>query len=72
MMSHDTSAVAVHWHSRAVSTVTEPLPPADPIVVAVAPTVTAHRAGPPEGLVTVAAEPPQAAGSAAAASNRER
>jgi hypothetical protein len=42
-VSHGTSAVAVHWHSLAVSTVIAPVPPPDPIVVAEAWTVTAHR-----------------------------
>jgi hypothetical protein len=59
-VSHGTSAVAVHWHSRAVSTVIAPVPPPDAIVAAEAWTDTAHRAL--EGaVIEVEEDAPQAA-----------
>ena len=58
-LSQAASAVAVHWHSRAVSTVTDPLPPVGAIVVVVAATVTAHRSAAPDGLTTVVDEDPR-------------
>ena len=42
-VSQVTSAVADHWHSLAVSTVIDPVPPADPIVDSDACTATAQR-----------------------------
>jgi hypothetical protein len=43
MVSHVASALADHWHSRAVSTEIVPVPPSGPIGDAGALTVTAHR-----------------------------
>lgn len=58
-VSHGTSAVAVHWHSRAVSTAIAPVPPPDPIVAAEAWTDTAQRAF--VGAIEVEDDAPQAA-----------
>lgn len=43
MVNHVASALADHWHSRAVSTVIVPVPPAEPIADGGALTATAHR-----------------------------
>ncbi len=43
MVSHVASALADHWHSRAVSTEIVPVPPAGPIADGGALTATAHR-----------------------------
>src|SRR5687768_6717739 len=43
MVSHVASALADHWHSRAVSTEIVPVPPSGPIGEAGALTATAHR-----------------------------
>lgn len=66
MLTHATSACAVHWHSRSVRTSTDPAPPDAGTGVAGASIVTAHLVN-VEGEVAVFPDPPHETIASAAA-----